>query len=113
MRAAMKPRRPEDRLSDEVRCALGCMPGVIVMRNVVARAVVVGTSWPALLGLGEGTPDLVAIVRGRWLGLELKTATGRLSEAQERCHEAWRAAGAVVVVVRSVADAVAAVEAMP
>lgn len=109
----MKPRRPEDQLMDAVKVALGCMPGVIVMRNDVARATATGTNYPKLYGLGEGSPDLVCIVRGRWLGLELKTPAGRLSEAQERCHAAWRMAGAVVVVVRSVAEAIAAVEGIP
>lgn len=109
----MKARRPEDQLMDAVKVAIGCMPGVIVMRNEVGRATAMGTSYPKLYGLGEGSPDLVCIVRGRWLGLELKTPKGRLSAAQEGCHAAWRMAGAVVVVVRSVAEAVAAVEAMP
>jgi len=57
-------------------------------------------------GLGDGSPDLILCVRGRFVGLEVKTKTGKLSEAQEAWHREWREAGAIVEVVRSPLEAV-------
>lgn len=51
-------------------------------------------------GLGVGSPDLVGAVNGRWLGIELKTDTGVLSDAQKQWHAAARARGQFVTVVR-------------
>lgn len=107
----MKARRPEDRLQDEIRATLGTMPGVIIMRNAVSYATRPGMTHPELFGLGKGTPDLVCIVRGHVVGLELKAARGRLSEEQARCHEAWRAAGAHVYIVKTIDQAREALEA--
>jgi hypothetical protein len=105
----VRARRPEDVLSDEVRVALGTLPGVIVMRNHVTYGVRTGRTNPELFGLGEGTPDLMVIVCGRLLGLELKTPVGRLSKKQMAVREAWEAAGAAYRVARSVGEAKEAV----
>lgn len=37
----------------------------------------------------KGQPDLLALYRGRGIGIELKSKTGSLKEAQKRCREAW------------------------
>jgi hypothetical protein len=50
----------------------------------------------ASLGVVPGTPDIIAIYRGRVFALELKTETGRVSQAQLECHEELRRAGATV-----------------
>jgi len=50
---------------------------------------------------GRGVPDLLCAHRGRWVPLEVKTRTGRLTEAQRGCP-------VPIPVVRSVADALAA-----
>lgn len=57
------------------------------------------------LGVVAGIPDLVAIAEGRVFGLELKTANGRLSDAQREMAARWRAAGGEYAVARSVAEA--------
>ncbi len=57
------------------------------------------------LGVVAGIPDLVAIAEGRVFGLELKTASGRLSDAQREMAARWRAAGGEYAVARSVAEA--------
>lgn len=101
----MKPRRPEDKLSDEVRVALGALPGVIVMINRVTYGTRRGAQNVELFGLGKGTPDLVVIVCGMLLGLELKTATGRQSEDQKRVEAAWTEAGAIYRLARNVDEA--------
>ncbi len=54
----------------------------------------------------EGLPDIIAVLppNGRFLGLEVKSATGRLREAQERFRDQLEASGGIYVVVRSVED---------
>lgn len=101
----MKARRPEDVLTDEVMDDLGALPGVIVMRNTVAYGVRKGRTNPELFGLGKGTPDLIVIVCGALLGLELKTPVGRQSEGQKRVERAWTEAGAWYRLAHSVAEA--------
>jgi hypothetical protein len=49
-------------------------------------------------GVRAGVPDIVAVKDGKTFALELKTDSGRLSEAQQRAHEALRRAGASVAV---------------
>jgi hypothetical protein len=61
-------------------------------------------------GLGEGSPDLVGGVGGRFAGIELKSATGTLEESQRRWHGAARGRGLAVMRCRSVAEVKAAIE---
>lgn len=63
-------------------------------------------------GLGVGSADVIAVVRGRFVGIEVKMphATKRPHEAQQ---ETWRSqvtsAGGYCAVVRSVDEAVVAI----
>lgn len=50
----------------------------------------------------KGCPDIVCSIQGRFVGFEIKTRTGRLSEHQKQAHEAIRASGGEVYVIRSV-----------
>lgn len=50
----------------------------------------------------KGTPDLYVALNGKTLWIELKTATGKLSDAQKDWHERFRAQGVQVVVCRSI-----------
>ena len=52
----------------------------------------------------NGLPDIVCIVQGLYIGLEVKTATGRLNENQIKTHRDIIAAGGLVYVVRSLRD---------
>lgn len=63
-------------------------------------------------GLGVGGADLVGVLRpsGRAFALEVKTPTGRLSPEQRAWHRAWADAGGFVACVRSVPEALAALE---
>lgn len=61
-------------------------------------------------GMSAGTPDLY-VVHTRAIWLEVKRPSGRLTEAQEELHEAWRRRGVFVAVVRSPVEAVEAVRA--
>lgn len=53
-----------------------------------------------------GLPDIIAVVppSGRFLGLEVKSATGKLRPAQEAFQRQLEATGGVYEVVRSVED---------
>ncbi|RKY10339.1 MAG: VRR-NUC domain-containing protein [Planctomycetota bacterium] len=51
----------------------------------------------------RGVPDILCCYRGRFVGLEVKTAKGRISGPQRVQNERIAAAGGRAVVVRSVA----------
>lgn len=108
-----RERRPEDQLMDAIIAACGALPGVVLldMRHVgrYARVYAGGYGPPVQIGR-VGQPDLLLLVDGRALGLELKSATGRVSAGQVTCHAAWLSCGTPVAVVRSVAEALAAIE---
>ena len=60
-----------------------------------------------------GCPDITGCYRGRAVGIEVKSPTGRQSEPQRRFQAAWERAGGLYVLARSVAEALAALEAIP
>lgn len=102
-------RRPEDQLQDQVLAQCGALPGVVLLRLTVG---VYYTRTGQLVRVGvPGTPDLLALVDGLALGIELKTDTGRLSPEQVACHAAWERMGTPVRVCRSVEAAREAIEA--
>lgn len=51
-----------------------------------------------------GLPDIIAVVDGRALGVEVKARHGRQSPAQRKFAERLEAAGGVYVLARSAAD---------
>ena len=51
-----------------------------------------------------GAPDIFAVKDGRLYGIEVKSPTGRLPEAQRAFGEALKGAGAVFCVARSIED---------
>lgn len=63
-------------------------------------------------GLGRGGADLVGLLRpsGRFFGLEVKTALGRMTPEQVAWARAVTAAGGFVKCVRSVEEALVALE---
>jgi hypothetical protein len=98
----------------DILAALGAMTGVVIGANTsgLARYVsdqgrpfFVPYGWPT-----RGGPDLLAAVAplGRLVALECKTGGARPTAEQRACHEALRAVGVAVFVVRSVDEARAA-----
>jgi hypothetical protein len=55
-------------------------------------------------GRSSGMPDVIAVKDGRWLLLEVKTSTGRLSESQRDFHKMAETYAVKVHVVRSIDD---------
>jgi Holliday junction resolvase len=80
-----------------------------IQRAVIVALEVRGAYVVRVVTAGRaGTPDLLACYRGRFYALEVKSAAGRVTALQR--HELDRAAlaGGTATVVRSVADALAA-----
>jgi hypothetical protein len=57
------------------------------------------------MGVKAGIPDIVAVRRGVFFGLELKASNGRLTAAQRDTHAALSEAGATVAVACGLDDA--------
>lgn len=98
-----------------VRLALGKDPRVVLWRNDVGqveRKLPNGRTIHTRYGLCVGSSDLIGILRpsGRFLALELKTETGRPTDEQRLFLDLVRAAGGFACIVRSVEDAIAAIE---
>lgn len=56
------------------------------------------------IGVKAGVPDIVIVWRGRAHFIELKTAAGRVSDAQHEMHSRLMLAGAVVTICRSLEE---------
>jgi hypothetical protein len=65
-----------------------------------------------LKGIGTlaGVPDIIAVYRGRTFALEIKTETGRVTDAQHTVHDRMRRAGAEVGVAYGLDEALAMLE---
>ena len=110
----------------EIELALGAQPDLMLLRNSLGLAKYVsddGKAFSVPYGLGEGSPDLVGILRscvqwnafrtldvGRWFCLEVKAPGEKATDEQEKCHDVWRKFGAFVAVVDSAEAARAALE---
>jgi hypothetical protein len=122
---------PEYRVQDAVLLALGALPHVRLHRQQAGRVAVIpwdqvervlrltGVRARALQLAPAGAADLAGIVRepcptcgrpvGRCLQVEVKSASGRQSEAQRTFQHVYSDLGALYVVVRSPEEALAAV----
>lgn len=103
----------EAQLLAAVLVRLQYMRGVHAMRRNAGLTILgSGASKRAIKGCEPGTPDVeVMLPGGQVVWLECKTPTGRLSKTQKAWHRMAEAMGHRVHVVRSVEEAVDAVEA--
>lgn len=100
----------EAELQQQIRLAVGVQPDVVLWRNSVGTATTTDGRTQRF-GLCRGAADLVGIgPGGRFFALEVKTSSGRLSPEQDRFLALVRSRGGFAAVVRSVDDALAAVE---
>jgi hypothetical protein len=91
--------------------ALRRLPGVWIARNTVGAGRY-DNGGIVTYGLGTGSADLLAVVapHGRACWLEVKSSTGRPTESQLAFGEKQQSLGAVYCVVRSVEEALRAIE---
>jgi len=104
----------ESEIQKRIMLAIGARPDCRVLRLNVGTARDPSTGQVVRFGL-PGQADLLALhASGRFCWIEVKTARGRLSEAQRRFRDAMHALAGPrsYVVCRSPEDAIAAVEAL-
>jgi hypothetical protein len=125
--------KTESQIQAEIRKAVGALPDVrlwrqntgqfpvvdvrallaLLGRGEVKKAIaLVKSARPVVAGMAVGSADLIGIVgpHGRFLSIEVKTAKGRVSEAQEDWARIVRSRGGVAGIARSVEDALELVE---
>lgn len=90
------------------RNSVGGVHGVVSTASTAGRAYRANVQY----GLGRGSADLVGILRGtgRFVALEVKTPSGRVGRDQISWMHAVRSAGGFASVVRSVDEAMAALD---
>jgi hypothetical protein len=100
-------------LMKRIRLALGADPDVVLWPNIVTHIETYdaerGGARHGHAGLPDGSPDLVGIVFGRFIGLEVKTGSGQLRPSQVLFSRLVQKHGGFFAVVRSVEEAVAAI----
>ncbi len=100
-------------LMDAIRLALGADPGVVLWRNNVGLTEFWDGKQVSVVryGLADERADLVGLLSpsGRFLAVEVKTATGRVKPEQLQWLALVRRFGGFAAVVRSVDEALAAV----
>lgn len=105
----------EAKIQDDIRLALGKRADFVAWRNNCG----VAKHWNekaqrediVRYGLCAGSSDLIGIAKGgRFVALEVKSETGRVTKEQTMFITLVRAMGGVGEVVRSVEEAMAAVD---
>ena len=97
-------------IQQEIRLALGLEPGLVLWRNNVGVMAQDGGR-PVAFGVGgKGGSDLIGLLNGRFIALEIKSATGRVRAEQLGFIECVRNNGGFAAIVRSVDEARAAIE---
>lgn len=101
----------ESTIQNAIRVRLGKEPDLMLMRNANGNPVTAAGN-QAHYGLPKGSSDLVGILApsGRYIALEVKSAIGKLRPEQVSHLAAVRRFGGFACVVRSVDDAIAALE---
>ncbi len=126
----------EKKIQREIEADLGAESDLLLLKNSVGQAEYFndeGKEYRVPYGLGEGSPDLVGLLRVEvlrpsrkgdtilqtalirtvavWLCLEVKPPEVKKPDPhQEKCHAIWRRFGAYVDTVHSVKEARAALE---
>jgi hypothetical protein len=98
----------ETEIMRDVLVAVTVIPGAMFWRNNTGVGATRGGS-VIRFGL-PGSPDIIGVHRGRSVGIEVKTPTGRLSKQQCRFQQAFEAAGGIYIVARSVSEAITVLE---
>lgn len=97
----------EGQIQDAIRLAMTDEPGLVMWRNNTGVAEHRGAR--VVYGLAVGSADLIGCLDGRFVALEVKSAAGRTSLEQRQWLDLVRRNGGFAAVVRSVAEAQAAI----
>ena len=97
----------EGATQDAIRLALSDVPDLVIWRNNTGVATHRGQH--VRYGLAPGSADLIGVLAGRFVALEVKTATGRVAVEQTQWLALVRRYGGFAAVVRSPEDALAAI----
>lgn len=102
----------EAQIQHDIMAALGRLQHVRIFRNEVGRAVDPRTNAHIAFGLCVGSSDLIGIVspHGRFLALEVKSATGKPTPQQLAFLQMVNDMGGIGRLVRSVDEALAAAD---
>lgn len=99
----------ENVIQAEILLAIGRMPGAIFWRNNTG-SLPSRTGRVVKFGL-VGSPDIIGCHRGRFVGIEVKSSTGKQREAQINFQRAFERSGGLYILARAVDDVLAALEA--
>lgn len=95
----------ESEIQSAIHRTLASRPDVRLFRNHVGKVRGEDGRWHTF-GLAPGSADLIGWVRGRFLSIEVKSATGRVRPEQTNWMNAVNAHGGIAFVARSAAEAV-------
>jgi hypothetical protein len=101
----------ESQLVRDILLAFGAIPGIRLFRNNVGRLQDRKGHW-VQYGLCVGSSDIIGWHSGRFVALEVKSATGSLTKEQAAFIEAVRRDNGIAACVRSV-DEVATALSVP
>jgi len=100
----------EAAVQNDILVAVSALPDALFWRNNSGRLPTGGGRWIAF-GV-PGSPDIIGVFRGRFVGFEVKSGRNKLSESQKNFREAFLRAGGVYVITRSVDDALSILAAL-
>lgn len=109
----MKEDKSEARIQDEIRAALGKIERLVLWRNNVGLAKhfdpKTHETQTVKYGLANGSADLVGLLDGRFVALEVKKPGEEATDEQIRWLELVRKCGGFAAVVTSADEARAAI----
>jgi len=99
----------ESEIQSAIHRALNSRPDTRVFRNHCGRVQDAQGRWHTF-GLMRGSADLIGWCRGRFLSVEVKTPTGRVSSEQQNWMQRVNEHGGIAFVARSAEEAIRLLE---
>lgn len=98
----------EKAIQSDILLAIGRLPGMLAWRNNTGS---LPNPHGGRISFGlVGSPDILGCYYGRFVGIEVKTPTGRQSDQQRKFQAALTRSGGVYIVARSADDALTALQ---
>ncbi len=95
----------ETDINSEILIAVSHLPNTLAFRN--NSGLLFARSGARVRASVNGAPDIIVIHKGRFVGLETKSPSGRQRKSQENFQNSCEKAGGIYAIVRSAADALA------